>query len=119
MSSDHYTQLDRPTKPAKSNYCASFLMLRQEPTRHYKGDGNPYDACLYKTMVCELVQLDDPWHEFGEDWQHYYWSDETEVVKVVMRAGEATEGLGWFTIEVRYVNNPLNVRGHITERIEQ
>ncbi|KKK57880.1 hypothetical protein LCGC14_3050060 [marine sediment metagenome] len=121
-----YHQTDRKGKVAdEPEYMASFLMLRQQPTRHYENNGKPYDACLYKIMVCELVQLDDAWHEYDRDWQHYYFWDESydwkgkkNIQKVVMLEGQAREGLGYYQIRVRYVNHPLNVRGEIQEKIE-
>lgn len=115
---DTYSQLKRTGKAPATDYISTFKMLRQLPARHYKNDGNPYDASLYRTMVCEIGQIDDGWNEFGKDWQHYWCWDESETVTVTMEAGQAEEGAGWYTICVRWVNNPANVRGYIVEKIE-
>lgn len=112
-----YSQLKRTGKVHETEYAQAFQHISRAPGRYFK----KYNTNIgpYRQIMCNIVKIDEGWHEYDEDWRHYWCDDEhaPEPIKVIMQADEAT--LGWYVLRVHWVGNPERLKGNVVEKIEQ
>lgn len=113
---DTYSQLERKGKEYQTQTAKTFQEIGRLQGRYFK----EYDVNIgpYREIMCEIVRIDEGWHEFDEDWRHYWCNDENtpEFTPVTMQADEATDP-GWYVLRVHWVGNQERLKGNVIEKV--